>query len=200
MSYIVQERLRPRKLEGISEDQIEQHWALYKGYVAGVNGLLEELTRLEAGSRAWAELKRRAGFEWSGMVLHELYFGNLAAGKRLREGGALAAALEREWGSLDAWRTDFARTGATRGIGWAFLAHDPAVGRLFNWWVTEHEQGHGVCLNPILVMDVFEHAYMVDRGASGRGAYIEAFLANVDWDVVEQRYGDSIGGLVVRRH
>ena len=191
MSYFVQEQLKPHGLKGISDDQIEEHWTLYKGYVQNVNGLLEELARVEPGSRSWAELKRRAGFEFDGMVLHEYYFGNLRTGVEPGRQGALLRALARTWRSFDEWQRDFVTTAAMRGIGWVILYHDPFSGRLFNWWIGEHEGNHPVGLAPILVLDVLEHAYMVDHGAGGRSPYVAAFLDNVNWRVVEQRFVES---------
>ena len=194
MSYSVQDRIKPRALRGISDDQIRQHWALYEGYVKNVNGLLEDLERAEIGSRSWAELKRRAGFEFNGMALHEYYFGNLAAGSQLSAQSALASDLMGSWGTVEVWRQDFAKTGAMRGVGWAILYRDPMSDRLFNWWIGDHELNHPAGCHPILVLDVFEHAWMVDYGASGRDEYIRAFLDNVCWEVVEQRYKDSRAG------
>ncbi len=78
-----------------------------------------------------------------------------------------------------------------RGIGWVILYHDPLTGRLFNWWVSDHEVNHPVGLRPVLVLDVFEHAWMVDYGAGEKGKYVEAFLENVSWEVVERRFKDS---------
>jgi Fe-Mn family superoxide dismutase len=194
MTYVVHKQIKPSALAGISDEQIDQHWALYEGYVTSANTLLEEMERAEVGSRQWGELKRRAGFEIDGVVLHEYYFGNLAAEAKLSPGSDLAADVTAAWGTTTAWREDFAKTGAMRGVGWAILYHDPAAQRLFNWWVSSHEVGHPAGFHPILVMDVFEHAWMVDHGASGRDEYITAFLANVSWEVVEQRYKDSKHG------
>lgn len=199
MSYTVQEALKPKGLKGISDNQIEQHWGLYKGYVTNVNGLVDELGKLEVGSRAWSELKRRAGFEFSGMVLHEYYFGNLASQVPMKRGGGFASAVQGRWGSFEAWQNDLAKTGAMRGIGWAILYHDSLTDNLFNWWVNEHEDNHPAGFNPIVVLDVFEHAYMVDHGATGRGDYIKAFFDNVNWETVEQRFADSKAGKVVNR-
>lgn len=199
MSYTVQEVLKPKGLKGISDNQIDQHWGLYKGYVTNVNGLLDDLKKLEPGSRAWSELKRRAGFEFSGMVLHEYYFGNLAAHVGMPRSGGFANAVQGQWGSLEAWQNDLAKTGAMRGIGWAILYHDAVTNNLFNWWVNEHEDNHPAGFNPIVVLDVFEHAYMVDHGAGGRGDYIKAFFDNVNWEIVEQRFGESKAGKVVNR-
>lgn len=194
MTYAVQKHVRPSALDGISDEQIAQHWALYEGYVSNANALLEDLDTTEAGSRQWAELKRRAGFEIDGVVLHEYYFANLASGATLSPGSDLATDLAERWGTTAAWREDFTRTGAIRGVGWAILYHDPAIDRLFNWWVSSHEVNHPAGFHPVLVMDVFEHAWMVDRGASGRDDYIAAFLGNVRWEIVEQRYKDSKHG------
>lgn len=199
MNYKVQPHLKPKRLSGISDDQITQHWKLYEGYVKSANRLLEEATRAEAGSPAWAELKRRLGFEIDGVVLHEYYFGNLAKGSTLGSSRPLAGDLGGTWGSPEAWREDFARTGAIRGVGWAIVYHDPATGGLFNWWVSSHEQGHPAGFHPILVLDVFEHAYMVDHGAGGREKYVAAFLENVNWEVVEQRYQESRAGRFTAR-
>ena len=93
MKYDIQEHLKPRGLTGISEEQIEQHWHLYEAYVKNTNELLQEIETAEHGSRVWGELKRRLGFEFNGMVLHEYYFANLAAGAALSPGSELAAAL-----------------------------------------------------------------------------------------------------------
>ncbi len=199
MTYIVQAHLKPKALTGISDEQIDQHWELYEAYVKNTNELLAELSAAEAGSHQWSEPKRRLGFEFNGMALHEYYFGNLAAGGSLSAQSPLAVALAERWANVDAWRHDFAKTGAMRGIGWVILYHEPATGGLFNWWVSDHEVNHPAGLNPILVMDVFEHAWMVDYGAGEKSKYIEAFLQNVSWEVVEQRYADSRDGQVPAR-
>ena len=135
----------------------------------------------------------------NGLVLHEYYFANLASGSKLSPGSDLASDVGAAWGSAGAWREDFAKTGAMRGVGWAILYHDPATGALLNCWISSHEQGHPAGFHPILVLDVFEHAFMVDYGASGRAEYITAFLENVNWEVVEQRHKDSKAGRYTAR-
>jgi Fe-Mn family superoxide dismutase len=199
-AYVAHASLKPRGLRGISEDQIDQHWTLYEGYVKNANGLLDAAGAAEPGSRAWAELKRRAAFEINGMVLHELYFGNLASGRTADKRGGLSAACDEVWGSMTAWREDLARTAGIRGIGWAVLYRDPAVGRLFNWWIGDHDLYHPAGWHPLLVLDVWEHAYMVDHGADGRDAYVKAFFDNVAWDVVERRFSDSHAGRTPARY
>ncbi|HEY4909982.1 MAG TPA: superoxide dismutase, partial [Methylomirabilota bacterium] len=124
MQYKIQDHLRPKALAGISDDQITQHWALHEGYVKNANGLLEATAKAEVASPAWAETRRRLGFEMNGLVLHEYYFANLASGSKLSPGSDLASDVGAIWGSAGAWREDFAKTGAMRGVGWAILYHD----------------------------------------------------------------------------
>jgi Fe-Mn family superoxide dismutase len=191
-AYKVREELRPKDLDGISEDQIAQHWTLYEGYVKNVNLLNEHAAALakkgEYGPE-FAELKRRLGFEYDGMILHEHYFGVLKGGgrrKTLEPKSKLGQALAKDFGGVDAWKKEFMALGKMRGIGWAILYFDPRTGALSNNWVTMHESGHPAGFIPLLVMDVWEHAYMVDWGAGGRADYVEAFFKNVDWSVVER--------------
>ena len=102
--------------------------------------------------------------------------------------GVNAAGIASEFGSLEAWEKDFRAAGAMRGIGWVVLYLDPAAGRMFNFWVNEHDTGHPAGGLPLLVMDVFEHAYMTDYGLK-KADYIEAFFKNIDWRAVESRLG-----------
>jgi superoxide dismutase, Fe-Mn family len=199
MTYQAQEHLKPRGLTGISDQQIEQHWHLYETYVKNTNELLEEIETAQHGSRVWGELKRRLGFEFNGMVLHEYYFANLSAGATLSPGSELATALAEGWGDIPKWREDFAQTAALHGVGWVILYNDPLDGGLFNWWVSDHEVNHPAGLHPVLVLDVFEHAWMVDYGAGEKEKYVKAFLENVSWEVVEQRFKDSVRGMAPAR-
>jgi Fe-Mn family superoxide dismutase len=174
--YTVKENLKPTGLKNISDAQIEDHWKLYVGYVKQVNSLLS------SGQR------HRYGFEYNGMVLHEYYFENLIAnGKKLSDGPLKKAIIER-WGSFENWQKDFIETGKSRGIGWAILYLEPTTKKLTNHFITEHQNGHIAGYKPILVMDVWEHAYMVDHKAGGRGDYINSFLQNVNWEIVEKRF------------
>jgi Fe-Mn family superoxide dismutase len=190
--YTIQEQLKPAGLQGISDKQINDHWNLYKGYVNNVNTLNEDLIRMtkegKAGSLLYADRKRRAGFEYNGMVLHELYFGNLTAKKTSPEGKKVKQAIEKIWGSFDTWLNDFIQTGKSRSIGWAILFKDNNTGNLSNHFIMEHGNGIVAGFSPLLVMDVWEHAYMVDHTAGGRGDYIDNFIKNINWDVVETRY------------
>lgn len=180
-------------LNGISDKQLEIHFGLYGGYVKNTNLVNEQIAELTAagkgGTPVYAELKRRLGFEYNGMRLHEYYFGNLASSPtELSSGSTLNAAIESMYGSFDNWKSDFVKVGSMRGVGWAMLYKDPMNGNLSNHWITLHEEGHPAGFAPILVMDVWEHAFMVDYKPAERGKYIEAFFSNVDWAAVESRY------------
>jgi len=182
-------------LDGISDDQIREHLELYAGYVKQVNALGDELAELRAHGRAsgrdheYSELTRRLGFEYNGMILHEYYFSNLRAGADPRPAPAskLAHALAESFGSAEQWRADFHAIGGIRGIGWVMLCQDPLTARLTNHWVTLHEIGVPAGFKPLLVLDVWEHAFMRDYKATERGRYLEAFFRNIDWSVVERR-------------
>ncbi|MDD5304396.1 MAG: Fe-Mn family superoxide dismutase [Elusimicrobia bacterium] len=194
--YQVRQELRPQQLVGIGAEQIAQHWALYEGYVKNVNLLNEKIAALSGKKDfgpEFAELKRRLGFEYDGMILHEHYFGMLKSGQKpLGEDSKLVQLMKKSFGGFDAWREEFAAIGKMRGVGWAILYLDPRVTELTNHWIGLHEEGHPAGFIPILVLDVWEHAYMVDAGASGRPLYVEAFLKNVDWPKVERMLADGL--------
>ncbi|MCX8117902.1 MAG: Fe-Mn family superoxide dismutase [Desulfobacterota bacterium] len=177
-------------MEGFSEPLLRNHFALYQGYVTNTNRLLEILAQMlrdgRAGSPEYAEMKRRLGWEFNGMRLHEYYFENLGGKGGPDRTGKLYKRIADEFGGYDLWERDFKATGMMRGIGWAILYQDPQTGRLFNFWINEHEVGHPAAANPLLVLDVFEHAFMLDYGLR-RGDYIEAFFKNIDWKAVEAR-------------
>jgi len=142
-----------------------------------------------ASNPAYAEITRRLGFEYNGMVLHEWYFGNLtkASGGGIASSSALGRALGESFGDIDTWRKDFTAIGGMRGVGWAVTYLDTATGRLSNHWITLHEDGNIAGFKPIVVMDVWEHAFLLDYKPADRPKYIEAFLANFDADSAEAR-------------
>ncbi len=194
---------KPKGLSDISDLQIDDHWKLYEGYVKQVNALNAELAFLRSekktNSLAYADRRRRYGFEYNGMVLHEFYFGNLTADSTTLRQSALRTNIEATWGSVEAWREDFALCGLTRGVGWAILYLDPVTKDLTNHFIREHHEGHISTFVPILAMDVWEHAYMVDHHADGRATYIEAFLKNINWEINEKRYDDACAGKQIFR-
>lgn len=182
-------------MRGLSEKLLRDHFILYQGYVANFNKLDQILQGMEKegkfGAPEYAELNRRFGWEFNGMRLHEYYFGNLTKSPRAFDAQSpLGIAVVKEFGSYEIWEKDFKAMGAMRGIGWVILYYDAAAGRLFNVWVNEHDVGHFAGAAPLLVMDVFEHAYLTDYGLN-RKEYIEKIMAAGDWAVVEQRFLDA---------
>ena len=127
------------------------------------------------------------------MVLHELYFSNLKPGGEARPSDrqALGRELIETYGSVDQWQQNFQAIGGMRGIGWVILYEDPANGRLVNQWISLHQDGVPARWKPILVMDVWEHAFMRDYKATERSKYVDAFLKNVDWTTVDQRLREA---------
>ncbi len=180
-------------LTGISAEQVDQHLKLYAGYVKNTNTLNEQLGELIRGgdtaSPRFGELTRRLGFEYNGMRLHEYYFDNLTGGgSALDSSAALSGALAENFGDFDTWKADFIGIGKMRGVGWAILAQDPLSGRLSNHWITLHEEGNVAGFQPLLVMDVWEHAFTVDYKPTERAKYIDAFYSNICWKTVGSRY------------
>jgi Fe-Mn family superoxide dismutase len=190
MPYTAKEYARLSGIDGFSTTLLKNHITLYQGYVTNTNkelGILAGL--LQEGKEAtpeYGELKRRFGWEFNGMRLHEYYFENMGGNVSLDENGRLNKKLVESFGSFAAWEKDFRATGTMRGIGWTILYQDPADGRLMNFWINEHDEGHPAGGIPILVMDVFEHAYMLDYGLK-RAEYIEAFFTTIDWNIASAR-------------
>lgn len=201
--YSVQDELKPVDLFDISNEQVTDHWNLYAGYVKQVNALNKELEELrdqgEVNSLMYADRRRRYGFEYNGMVLHEYYFGNLIAGENELRDCPLKQAIIRTFGSYNNWKKDFESAAKSRAIGWAILYADTTTGAVTNHFIAEHGNGNVAGFAPILVLDVWEHAYMVDHRAGGRGDYIAAFMKNVNWDKAEERYDAVRSGKLVPR-
>ena len=183
-------------LRGISDRTLEMHFTLYDGYVKQTNLLTEQIEDILKDGKidpdevpAYSELTRRLGFEYNGMVLHEYYFENMKAGADPEPGRSarFRALCGEDFGSFETWKTDFVGVGKMRGVGWAVCYQDPRSLRVSNHWITLHEIGNVSGFVPLLVMDVWEHAYLLDYAPAERPAYIEAFFANVDWGVVEGR-------------
>src|ERR1044071_1850214 len=178
-------------LNGISDQTLEMHFKLYEGYVKETNRLTEEIRGFLKGGRVdqdmlpeYSELKRRLGFEYNGMVLHEYYFSNLTSsgGSDPAKGSSLWKAAEVSFGGDEIWKADFIGVGQLRGVGWAMCYQDPQSKQLSNHWITLHETGNVSGFTPVLVMDVWEHAFLLDYKPAERPKYIEAFFSNIDWD------------------
>ena len=174
-------------LNGISDETLEMHFKLYEGYVSNTNLLNERIATFYEDGKidqeempAYSELTRRLGFEYNGMVLHEYYFGNMKRGGSVdpEKNSAFFKAAEESFGSYDIWKADVVGIGKMRGVGWAICYQNPSNGRLSNHWVTLHEVGNVAGFDPLLVMDVWEHAYLLDYKPADRPRYIEAFFSN----------------------
>ncbi len=190
MAYTAKDFSNLVGMEGFSETLLKNHFTLYQGYVTNTNKLMDSLATMlregKVGTPEYSELKRRMGFEFNGMRLHEYYFDNLGGKGVLDKSSKLGGKLAEDFGSYEDWERDFKGTGTMRGIGWTILYQDNITGKLFNQWINEHETGHPAGCIPILIMDVFEHAFITDYGLK-RADYIEAFFKNINWAVVESR-------------
>jgi len=190
MAYNAKDYNRLIGMEGFSETLLKNHFTLYQGYVTNTNKVMDALGQLlkegKTGTPEYAELKRRLGWEFNGMRLHEYYFENLGGKGGIGKSGKLYQKLVESFGSYEAWEKDFKATGSMRGIGWAVLYQDVLSGNFINFWINEHDVGHPSGGMPILIMDVFEHAFMIDYGLK-RADYIEAFFKNINWAELEKR-------------
>jgi Fe-Mn family superoxide dismutase len=183
-------------LNGISDRTLEMHFKLYEGYVTETNNLSGKIAEfLKDGTvdqdemPLYSELKRRLGFEFNGMILHEYYFENLknGGGGDPERTSSFYEAAEASFGSYATWKADFVGTGKMRGVGWAMCYEQPETGRLSNHWISLHQTGEVAGFNPVLVMDVWEHAFLLDYKPAERPKYIEAFFSNIDWTAAERR-------------
>jgi Fe-Mn family superoxide dismutase len=178
--------------DGFSNQLLTNHFTLYNGYVANTNKVMQELAQLEkdgkTGTPQYGEMKRRFGWEFNGMRLHELYFGNMVKGGSAPDAGSkLQSKIGEDFGSAENCAKVFKAVGSLRGIGWAILYYDSIGKKLANTWINEHDAGHLAGAAPLLIMDVFEHAFMTDYGLK-RADYIEAFFKAIDWKAVQKRF------------
>ena len=187
------EEIRPRELkpalyelDGISRETVDAHYKLYQGYVSKRNEILGKLSSVDwsTANQVYSDvrsLKVELSFAIGGIKNHEIYFEHLG-GSGGDPSGVVADLIARDFGSVQAWRQDLKATGMA-GRGWAWTAYDWDEGRLFNY-VGDAQNTFPIWnATPLVALDVYEHAYFMDYGTD-RGAYIDAFLANLDWSVV----------------
>jgi superoxide dismutase, Fe-Mn family len=182
-----------KKLDGLSTNQIEQHLKLYKGYVAKTIELNERLAAADLLSQAPApnpayaplrELLIEQSFALNGMIYHELYFGHLG-GSGGEADGDLKAALEARWGSTGKF-IDYLKAAGKCMRGWVIIGWNTRDAMLHAYGLDMHNMWSPVGVIPIIALDVYEHAYMIDYGIN-RGSYLDAFLKNIDWAVCGKR-------------
>ncbi|HPX94052.1 MAG TPA: Fe-Mn family superoxide dismutase [Candidatus Moranbacteria bacterium] len=182
-------------LPGFSERLLRNHFTLYEAYVTNANKIMETIAGFQIDEKMatleYAELKRRFGWEYDGMRLHELYFENIAKEKCvIDQDSQLYNKITEDFGSFDNFIKQFMATGAMRGIGWVVLYFDTKADKLIIAWINEHDTGHLAGCAPILVMDVFEHAFMIDYETK-KASYIEAFMKVACWSVASDRFAEA---------
>lgn len=181
-------------LKGLSEKQVTAHVGLYEGYVKNINTLSEQIHDLESQDKekyayAIMETRRRLGFEFNGMRMHEYYFNQFEGGANDPDtDSAFSKAIAEKYGDCEGFLEHFKTVGMSRGIGWTMLYADPKADTVHTAWVTDHELGQLGGLPVILAMDMWEHAFMVDYLPSEKKQYIESFLANTNWNTVSERF------------
>ncbi len=190
MSYTAKDYSKLLGMEGLSDSLLKNHFTLYQGYVTNTGKLIDVLDHVlkegKTGTPEFAEIKRRFGWEFNGMRLHEYYFENLGGKGQLEKTSKLFKKMVEDFGSYESWEKDFKGAAMMRGIGWTILYEDQHAHKLINFWINEHDAGHPSGCMPVLVLDVFEHAFMTDYGLK-RSDYIEAFFRNIDWKAAEKR-------------
>ncbi len=176
-------------IDGISDKQLTAHFGLYKGYVARLNLMEAELKTADKSHTNyswghWSELKRREAVALNGAYLHESYFENLVS--KGETSTPLMAAINEAFGSYAEFTADLKAT-ALCTIGWVVLTKSRIDGQLHTYLLTEHHVGFPVHQDIVLVIDSYEHAFAIDYGTD-RGTYIDAFLKNINWEVVSNRF------------
>ncbi|MBI4372287.1 MAG: superoxide dismutase [Candidatus Omnitrophica bacterium] len=196
MVYQAKDYSKLMGMEGFSKKLLENHFKLYEGYVKNANKCLKRLDQLlnegETENIEFSEIKRRLSFELNGIKLHEYYFENMVKdGVEIDKRSGFYKKLVEEFGSYEKWRKSFTGVAQMRGVGWAVAIYDPSADLIFNTWVEEHHIGHVVGCFPILVLDLWEHAMLLDYG-SDRPSYIDAFFKVIDWSCVAQRFESAL--------
>ncbi len=177
-------------INGFSDEALRLHFTLYEGYVKNVNSILEKFdgNKLEKGSIEMSETQRRFGWEYNGMKLHEIYFESISkTPNKINPESALAKKIDEIYGSFEKFLEALKNTGVMRGIGWVALVKEENTNELFTLWFEEHNTGIFANSKVLLCIDMLEHAFLLDFGTK-KADYIDAFLENVDWKVVEERF------------
>jgi Fe-Mn family superoxide dismutase len=194
MFKFLEKKFKIPNLKGISSRNIEEHLKLYEGYVKNANLISEkisELTTKDAEKHAYevAELQRRFGFEYNGMINHEYYFEQFEDSSiSLSKESVLFKEIAKDFETFEKWLAKFKTIALTRGVGWAMLYFDKSNKILLNAWVDEQHIGQLNNCKTILALDMWEHSYVIDYAPSGKKNYIDDFFANLNWSIVEKRF------------
>ena len=178
--------------------QQDADFAEMRDSAAGEGQRAQENQRMQSDS-ARGKTLRRFGFEYNGMVLHEYYFAQLKPGVTVEQAPGFKAAILEQFGTFEAWHEDLMSAAKSRGIGWAICYYDGTTGQINNHFIQLHEDGNVGGFVPLVIVDVFEHAYMVDWKALGRADYLAAIHKNMNWSIVEARYQAAKSGQIFKR-
>jgi Fe-Mn family superoxide dismutase len=174
------------KLQGISDNQLKQHFELYHGYINSINSINAQLKSADHSDKTrYRALELTKSYANNGVLLHELYFSNLT-GDDTEPSSELQSAINKGFGSMQNYLEDI-KTNAKVSRGWVITGYNERDGKLHNYVVDFHDLHVPFGVVPLMSMDVWEHAYMVDYGID-RDKYIDAFMNNLDWEAVSKRY------------
>jgi len=179
------------KLKGISDRQLQEHRNLYNGYVNQYNRIVELLEKADSNAAnphfsEWGELKRRESWAHNGALLHQLYFENLGEAGTTKPEKRAIAIINRDFGSIEAFKTELLNAGKVVPVGWVMWAYSTIDQKTHVYSIEQHMNHTPIGILPLLILDVFEHAYMIDYGTA-RPPYLEAFWENLNWKTVEER-------------
>jgi Fe-Mn family superoxide dismutase len=193
MAYNAQDFNIP-DIPGLSSKQLEVHLGLYKGYVTHVNLITQKLGAMRNGAvkedpYVEAELRRRFAFEFDGMRMHENYFEQLeGGGAPIDNNGFFAKKVSEKYGDVQDFQEHIRQVAGSRGIGWVVVYYDPKADTVHTVFAGDHELGHLSGLPILYCVDMWEHAFMVDYIPSEKAKYLEIFMNNTNWKVVEDRF------------
>jgi Fe-Mn family superoxide dismutase len=173
------------KIKGIHPDLMKMHFKLYEGLTHATNKTLQEIEKTKTNSLIYDALKKRLSFFYNGMKLHELFFEAMDSGKNEMPEN-VKSELIKSFGSVDNWTEDFKKSGEIVDIGFVALVRDRKNNKLMNIFITEFEVGDFIEVDYLLVMDVWEHAYITQFGLD-INKYINVFLKNINWSIVNDR-------------
>jgi len=181
-----------RTVQGISLNQLTQHYQLYKGYVQKINQIWAALAQNQFSDpnptySPYRALKSAETYALDAVKLHELYFENIIGTKKTPSGSVISKII-KDFGTYDNWKRDLWNAGKS-ARGWVVTAYDPIDNKIRNYLSDAHDQGAIWHAYPLLVLDVYEHAYMIDFGID-RDKYLNRFFENINWEVVEKRYNN----------
>lgn len=182
------------QLSGFSDKQLTQHFKLYEGYVKKLNEIEERLNSVDKSLANYSfgdysELKRREVVAFNGTYLHQLYFENLS-GTPTEAGDSLKTEIEKSFGSMEAWEKDL-RAAAASTPGWVLLTWNQVEKSLHHYIMYEHHIGFPVHQVPLMALDCWEHAFMIDYGID-KAAYLDAFIKHLNWEAVDERFAKSV--------